>query len=38
MIYSLYLALELQSFCLYILAALKRYSNLSIEAALKYLF
>jgi len=33
---SLYLALELQSFCLYILASLKRYSNLSIEAALKY--
>jgi len=32
----LYLALELQSFCLYILASLKRYSNLSIEAALKY--
>jgi len=31
-----YLALELQSFCFYILASLKRYSNLSIEAALKY--
>jgi len=28
--------LELQSFCFYILASLKRYSNLSIEAALKY--
>jgi len=32
----LYLSLELQSFCLYILASIKRYSNLSIEAALKY--
>jgi len=32
-----YLALELQSFCLYVLAALTRYSNLSIEAALKYI-
>jgi len=31
-----YLALELQSFCFYILASLKRYSNLSIGAALKY--
>jgi len=33
---TVYLALELQSFCLYILSSLKRYSNLSIEAALKY--
>lgn len=32
----LYLAVELQSFCFYILSAIKRYSNLSIEAALKY--
>lgn len=32
----LYLAIELQSFCFYILSALKRYSNLSIEASLKY--
>ena len=32
----LYLAIELQSFCFYILSALKKYSNLSIEAALKY--
>lgn len=32
----LYLAVELQSFCFYILSALKRYSNLSIEASLKY--
>ena len=31
-----YLAIELQSLSLYILAALKRYSNLSIEAGLKY--
>lgn len=32
----LYLAIELQSFCFYILSALKKYSNLSIEASLKY--
>lgn len=32
----MYLSLELFSFCLYILASFKRYSNLSIEAALKY--
>ena len=32
----IYLAIELQSFCFYILSALKKYSNLSIEAALKY--
>jgi NADH:ubiquinone oxidoreductase subunit 2 (subunit N) len=31
-----YLLLELVSFCFYILASLKRYSNLAIEAALKY--
>ena len=31
-----YLAIELQSLSLYILASLKRYSNLSIEAGLKY--
>ena len=31
-----YLAIELQSLSLYILAALKRYSNLSIESGLKY--
>lgn len=32
----LYLSVELQSFCFYVLAGLKRYSNLSIEAGLKY--
>jgi len=32
----MYMALELQSLSLYLLAALKRYSNLSIEAGLKY--
>lgn len=32
----LFLAIELQSFCFYILSALKKYSNLSIEASLKY--
>ena len=31
-----YMSLELQSFCFYILAAMRRYSNLSVEAALKY--
>lgn len=34
--FTTYLSLELLSFCFYILASLKRYSNLSIEAALKY--
>lgn len=33
---SLYLALELHSFCLYILASLKRTSEFSTEAGLKY--
>lgn len=33
---SLYLALELQSFCLYILAAINRNSEFSTEAGLKY--
>jgi len=32
----MYMALELQSLSLYLLASLKRYSNLSIEAGLKY--
>lgn len=32
----MYLSIELQSFALYILASIKRYSNLSIEAGLKY--
>lgn len=35
-LFIIYLALELQSLSLYILASLKRYSNLSIEAGLKY--
>ena len=34
--FTFYLALELQSFCFYILSAMRRYSNLSVEAALKY--
>jgi proton-translocating NADH-quinone oxidoreductase chain N len=33
---SIYLAIELQSFCLYILAALNRTSEFSTEAGLKY--
>lgn len=33
---SIYLALELQSFCLYVLAALNRNSEFSTEAGLKY--
>lgn len=33
---AIYLALELQSFCLYILAALNRTSEFSVEAGLKY--
>lgn len=33
---SLYVALELHSFCLYILASLKRVSEFSTEAGLKY--
>lgn len=35
-LFLLYLGLELQALGFYILAGLKRYSNLSIEAALKY--
>ena len=34
---SLYLALEMQSLCLYVLAAYKRNSEFSLEAGLKYL-
>lgn len=34
--FIMYLALELQSLSLYILAALKRYSNSSAEAGVKY--
>lgn len=34
---SIYLAIELQSFCLYILAALNRTSEFSTEAGLKYI-
>lgn len=34
--FIMYIALELQSLSLYILASLKRYSNLSVEAGLKY--
>jgi NADH:ubiquinone oxidoreductase subunit 2 (subunit N) len=32
----MYLVLELQSLSLYLLASLKRYSNLAVEAGLKY--
>ena len=35
---SLYLAIELQSLCFYVLAALKRNSEFSTEAGLKYFF
>lgn len=35
-LFVLYLALELQSLALYILCSINRYSNLSIEAGLKY--
>jgi len=35
-LFIMYLSIELQSFALYILASIKRYSNLSIEAGLKY--
>lgn len=35
-LFLIYLAIELQSLSLYILASIKRYSNLSIEAGLKY--
>lgn len=31
-----YMLIEMQSFCLYILVAGNKYSNLSVEAALKY--
>ena len=33
---AMYLAIELQSFCMYIIASLKRGSEFSIEAGLKY--
>ncbi len=35
-LFVIYLAIEMQSFCFYIMAGLKKYSNLSIEASLKY--
>lgn len=35
-LFVMYIALELQSLSLYILASLKRYSNVSVEAGLKY--
>jgi NADH:ubiquinone oxidoreductase subunit 2 (subunit N) len=34
--FVMYLVLELQSLSLYLLASLKRYSNLAVEAGLKY--
>jgi len=35
-LFIIYIAIELQSIALYILTSLKRYSNVSIEAGLKY--
>ena len=35
-LFTFYLALELQNLCFYIMASLKRYSNFSTEAGLKY--
>lgn len=35
-LFVIYLALELQNLCFYILASIKRYSNFSTEAGLKY--
>lgn len=35
-LFYIYLGIELQSLSLYILASIKKYSNLSIEAGLKY--
>jgi NADH:ubiquinone oxidoreductase subunit 2 (subunit N) len=35
-LFTFYLALEMQNLCFYILASLKRYSNFSTEAGLKY--
>jgi proton-translocating NADH-quinone oxidoreductase chain N len=35
-LFSMYLAIELQSFCMYVIASLKRGSEFSTEAGLKY--
>ena len=35
-LFTFYLALEVQNLCFYIMASLKRYSNFSTEAGLKY--
>jgi NADH:ubiquinone oxidoreductase subunit 2 (subunit N) len=35
-LFIIYIAVELQSIALYILTSLKRYSNISVEAGLKY--
>lgn len=35
-LFVMYLAIELQSFTLYILASIRRYSHISVEAGLKY--
>jgi NADH:ubiquinone oxidoreductase subunit 2 (subunit N) len=32
----MYIAIEIQNLCFYVLASLKRYSNFSTEAGLKY--
>jgi len=35
-LFTIYLALELQNLCFYVLASIKRYSSFSTEAGLKY--
>jgi len=35
-LFIIYLALELQNLCFYVLASIKRYSSFSTEAGLKY--
>jgi NADH:ubiquinone oxidoreductase subunit 2 (subunit N) len=35
-LFMIYVVIEMQNFCFYILAAMKRYSNFSTEAGLKY--
>jgi NADH-quinone oxidoreductase subunit N len=35
-LFGIYIALEIQNLCFYVLASLKRYSNFSTEAGLKY--
>jgi NADH-quinone oxidoreductase subunit N len=35
-LFTFYLAIEVQNLCFYVMATLKRYSNFSTEAGLKY--